>query len=167
MEPSSTPITLAEKDLRRAVAANILSDEQAERLWHFLQPQRGPVADRRLDFPRVAYYLGALLVIGAMTVFMGLAWEPFGGLGICAIALTYAAAFVRVGCALWRRPELRIVGGLCMTMAVCMTPLALYGFCRWVDIWPHGDPGTYHDYYLLVRGGWLVLEAGQYARFVA
>ena len=75
----------------------------------------------------VAYYFGALIVIGAMGFFMNLGWERFGGGGIFVIAAAYAGVFVVAGRWLLRRPETRVPGGLLVTMAVCMTPLAMYG----------------------------------------
>jgi hypothetical protein len=45
-------------------------------------------------------------------------------------------------------------------MAVCMTPLAIYGFERLTGIWPQGDPGTYRDYHIWVKGSWLFMEIG-------
>ena len=50
----------------------------------------------------MAYYLGALVVISAMTWFMTLGWERFGGGGILAISLSYAVVLVVPGGLRWR-----------------------------------------------------------------
>jgi hypothetical protein len=71
----------------------------------------------RFDLPHVAYYFGALVVISAMGWFMTLGWERFGGGGILAISLVYAACFVIAGDLLWRRRDLRLPGGLLVTIA--------------------------------------------------
>jgi hypothetical protein len=39
-----------------------------------------------------------------------------------------------------------------------MTPLVVYGIERQFGIWPQGDPGTYRDYYVWVRGSWVYIE---------
>ena len=52
----------------------------------------------------MAYYAGALIVMGAMGLFMNHAWEQFGDRGLCAIALSYATVFLLAGNWLWRRP---------------------------------------------------------------
>jgi hypothetical protein len=114
----------------------------------------------RPDLPHVAYYAGALLVIGAMTVFMGLAWSAFGDASVLLIALAYALVFVLMGRRLWRQPDLRVPGGLLIAVAVCTTPLAIYSLSHLTGLWPHGDPGAYRDYYLWVHGSWLALEIG-------
>src|SRR6267378_7179722 len=87
-------------DLDEAIAQQILTGPQAAALWRLLQ-LRQPVAAvspvpaaespaRRFDGPNVAYYFGALLVIGAMGWLMTLGWEKFGGQGIFLIATLYA-----------------------------------------------------------------------------
>src|ERR671910_3278586 len=88
------------KDVFRAVTEGVISEGQAEDLWRVLERRN---ADRpRFDLPHVAYYLGALVVISAMTWFMTLGWERFGGGGIFVISLSYALAFAVAGGLLWR-----------------------------------------------------------------
>jgi hypothetical protein len=47
---------------------------------------------------------------------------------------------------LWFDRGLKVPGGLLTTIAVCMVPLAIYGFQRMTGIWPNGDPGSYRNY---------------------
>jgi hypothetical protein len=114
------------KDFSWAVSRGVISEGQAEDLWRVLE--RRNTNRPRFDLPHVAYYFGALVVISAMTWFMTLGWERFGGGGIFAISLTYALGFVVAGGLLWWDEGLRVPGGLLVTAAVCMTPLAVYGF---------------------------------------
>ena len=146
------------KDIDRAVAENIISREQAGRLWIFWNDRDTTVA--RFELSHVAYYCGALLVISAMGWFMNNAWESFGGMGMFVIALIYAVCFVIVGQVLWDKQGLRIPAGLMIVMAVCMTPLAIYGLERLWGAWPQGYPGHYRDFYHWVRGGWFWMEIG-------
>jgi hypothetical protein len=153
-----TTIAITRDDLAWAAGETALPAEQAELLWQTLL--RRPVQRPRLDLPHVAYYAGALIVIGAMTVFMGLAWKTFGDASVLVIALGYAVVFTLIGRRLWHQPDFRVPGGLLITVAVCMTPLAVYSFCHLTGLWPHGDPGAYQDYYLWVHGSWIALELG-------
>jgi hypothetical protein len=114
----------------------------------------------RFDLPHVAYYFGALVVISAMGWFMTLGWERFGGGGILAISLVYAACFVIAGDLLWRRRDLRLPSGLLVTIAVCMTPLAVYGFEWMTGLELQGVPGEYRDFYGWIEGGWFAMEVG-------
>lgn len=43
-------------------------------------------------FTHILYYLGGMIAIGAMSLFMTLGWERFGGWGLFFIALAYAGA---------------------------------------------------------------------------
>jgi hypothetical protein len=145
-------------DFDWAVSQGIISQEQADQLWQALSDRMG---DRpRFGVANVAYYFGALIVIGAMGWFMTLAWEEFGGAGMFVIACIYALCFVMAGKTLWYGQGLRVPGGLLYTIAVCMTPLAIYGLQRWTGFWHQGDPGVYRDFHVWVRGSWFLMELG-------
>src|SRR6185295_13514977 len=101
-------------------------------VWQALE-KRPPATRPRFDAAHVAYYFGALLVIGAMGWFMTTAWEVLGGAGIFGIAIAYAVGFWMVGRTLWDRNHLIVPGGLLFTMAVSMTPLAVYGLERMLN----------------------------------
>src|SRR5581483_2488044 len=146
-------------DLLWAVGEDLITREQAEKLWRALATRAEGRAPRpKFDGIHVAYYLGALIVIGAMGFFMTLGWEAFGGGGIFAIASTYAIVFALLGRKLLRSPSTRIPGGLLITMCVGMTPLAMYGLERLIGLWPDSDPGSYRDFHVYVRSGWLWME---------
>jgi hypothetical protein len=155
-------------DVDEAIAQQILTSPQAAALWRLLQsrqpaasgvPAPAPEAPhRRFNGLNVAYYFGALLVIAAMGWLMTLGWEAFGGTGIFVIATLYAFFFTMAGLRLLAQPETRTPGGLLVTMAVCMTPLAVYGFERMTGLWPGADPGNYRGFFPWVRGGWFAME---------
>jgi len=147
---------VSRKDFGWVVSEGVISEGQAGDLWRALERRN---ADRpRFDLPHVAYYLGALVVISAMTWFMTLGWERFGGGGILAISLSYAVAFAVAGGLLWRDKGLKVPGGLLVTAAVCMAPLAVYGFESTTGLWLQGMPGEYADFYDYIEGGWFPME---------
>ena len=145
-------------DLKWAAAQGLISAAQAEVLWQALD-SRHPVRPK-FDLTHVVYYFGAMLIIAAMSWFMTLGWEWFGGGGIFLISTLYACGFALVGRRLWQKEHLKIPGGLLVTVAVCLTPLAIYGLERFTGIWPQGDPGTYRDYHIWVKGSWFLMEVG-------
>lgn len=112
-------------------------------------------------FAKYLYYLGALIIISAMTWFMNLGWEIFGGGGIFLIAATYALIFALLGHYLWNKEGLRIPAGLLMTIAVCMTPLAIYGLEHYFQFFD--SPENYKEYYLRVDSRWVAMELGTIA----
>lgn len=148
---------VSRKDFEWAAERGKVSASQVEEMWRALE-ERGS-GRSRFDLPNVAYYFGALVVISAMTWFVTLGWERFGGGGIMVIALIYAVAFGAAGALLWRKRDLRIPGGLLVTAAVCMTPLAVYGFERMSGLWIQETPGDYEDFYQWISGGWFFMEA--------
>src|ERR1700722_15325753 len=109
-----------------------ISEKNQNALWEALESE-GP---KDATISKVIYYFGALIVISAMTWFMGLGWTVFGGGGIFLILIVYAIIFILLGSKLWNKKELKIPGGLLITMAVCMTPLAIYGLESYFDYLP-------------------------------
>ncbi len=149
---------ITRKHLDDAVAHQILDSRQADELYQFLnqQPGIGP----SFNFTNVLYYLGGLIAIGAMTVFMTLGWEVFGGWGIFFIALLYAGVALLLA-RRFQRLGLAIPAGLCATFVVALTPLALYGLQQALGLWPDGS--VYRDYHRYIRWHWLYLELGTLA----
>jgi len=135
-----------------------IPDQKIAEVWASLEIGSAGRHKPRFDLTNLAYYFGALIVIGAMGWFMNKAWEEWGGASIFIVAVVYAACFVLCGRGLWSAQETRIPGGLLVTIAVCMVPLATYGLERWTGFWPAKDPGLYRDFHPYVNGSWLLME---------
>lgn len=146
------------EDFTRAAAEGLITVEQAGALWESLSVRDEGRA--RFDLAHVAYYVGALVVISGMGWFMTLGWEAFGGWGIFAISALYALCFALAGRTLWFKERLHVPGGLLFTLAVWMTPLALYGLQRALGLWPQEAPENFRGYHVWVKGCWLVMELG-------
>lgn len=146
---------ITRKDLDDAVNKKILSAEQAENLHLYLKslPSAGP----RFDFTHVLYYLGGLLAIGAMTLFMNLGWESFGGWGMFFISLAYAGIGLKLT-QIFQSKGYPVPAGICATFAVSLTPLAIYGLQQALGIWPDGS--TYQEYHRYIKWQWLYMEFG-------
>lgn len=144
--------------LDQAVDQQIISSEQADKLHAFLLENAQNVA--QFNFTHILYYLGGLLAIGAMTLFMNLGWEAFGGAGIVAIALLYAGVGLKLTNALSAK-QLIIPAGICATFVVCLTPLAIYGLQQWLGVWPVDS--NYREYHRYIQWHWLYMELGTLA----
>ena len=142
--------------LERAMSKLGFTREQCAALWQELNI--GPSVEARFEPAHVGYFFGALLVIGAMGWFITDGWGRFAGWQLTAIATAYATAFVVAGSQLWRKSLFRIPGGLLITMAVCMTPLAVYGIERQLKLWPQLDPGSYTHFHPLINASWVGME---------
>lgn len=161
-------MNISQDELRKAATTSGLSIDQADRVWQTLRLGSADSGKPKFDVANVAYYLGALIVIGAMGWFMNKAWEGLGGLGLFTVAACYAVCFILAGRILWKKPALRVPSGLLFTIAVCMVPLATYGLERWTGFWPANDPGSYTRFHPYINGSWLIMElATVLAGFIA
>ncbi len=140
--------------LREATENGLLDEQQAEQLWRFLGERVKDTPSFR--FTHVLYYLGGLLAIGAMSLFMTLGWESFGGWGIFFIALGYAGAGLWLTEVFLNRKRLRIPAGVTATFVVVLTPLAVYGFQAAMGWWAQGM--VYRDYHALIDWRWMFME---------
>lgn len=148
-------VKVTRKTLEGAVAKNIISQVQADELLDYFNslPASGP----GFNFTHVLYYLGGLIAIGAMSLFMTLGWESFGGWGIFFIALLYAAIGLWLS-AVFRLRDYPIPAGICATFVVALTPLAIYGLQQGLGLWPDGS--AYREYHKYIRWHWIYLELG-------
>ncbi|MBY5991199.1 DUF2157 domain-containing protein [Ferrimonas balearica] len=143
------------RPLQQGVQAGIITEQQAQALEALWQQTPEPAASSRFDLTHLLYYLGALMAIGAMTVFMELGWERFGGFGVLGLALLYGV----IGLGLQRQWEARglpVPAGLALVFVVCLTPLAVYGLLQGLGWWPESQPfrGLFHR----IAPHWLALE---------
>lgn len=144
-------------DLARAVTAGVLNPGQDQALLAFLRQQ--PEQHASFQLAHVAYYFGALLIMGAMGWLLTEAWMSVGDIALLLIAVAYIGLFTACGLSLWRRGQ-QIPGGLLGAVAVSLTPLAVFAIERLTGVWPMDDgQASYHNYYVYVQSGWLAMEA--------
>lgn len=145
---------ITRQQLYKAAEKAIINTEQVEPLYQFLQGQSD---SRRPQFnaTHVLYYLGGLVAIAAMSLFMNLGWERFGGWGIFFIALLYAAVGLRMIRPLETR-GLPIPASIMAVFVVAVTPLAVYGLQQALGLWPESI--AHHGYFHLIRWHWFYLE---------
>lgn len=141
--------------LKQAVEAKIINQSQADNLIEFLQhlPNQAPA----YNVTNVLYYFGGMIAIGAMTLFMNLGWETFGGLGLFFLSLLYALLGLSLSTH-FQRKNLTIPAAICATFVTCLTPLAIYGLQVGMGWWP--GQNTYHDYHRLIEWHWMFMELG-------
>lgn len=149
---------VTKKNLKRAAEKNIISNQQAEALYDYLASLSQDTP--KFTFTHLLYYLGGLIAIGAMTLFMNLGWESFGGAGIFFISLLYAVVGLKVSNS-FAAKGLNIPAGICATFVVCLTPLAIYGLQQWLGVWP--NESVYRDYHRYIKWHWLFMELGTLA----
>lgn len=143
-------------DLEEAVKQGLLGQWQVQPLWDHLARRTHEADTPRFGFTHILYYFGGLMAIGAMSLFMTLGWEQFGGWGIFAIALAYAAVGLGLTEYFLRQKGLRIPAGIMAAFVVVLTPLAVYGLQQALGWWS-GDH-AYRDYHVYIDWRWLMME---------
>ncbi len=152
--------TLARPDLEPAVRAEIITAAQADHLAAFFGADTTVVEAPRFSFVHVLYYLGGMIAIGAMSLFMTLGWNALGGwggfftavcYGVLALALTHW--FLERG--------LSVPAGIMATLAVVMVPLAIFGAQMALGYW--ADSKSYRDYHVFIDWRWIMMELGTLA----
>jgi hypothetical protein len=146
--------------LAAAVREGILSAEQAEKLTAFLARDAQGDEAPRFGFVHVLYYLGGMIAIGAMSLFMTLAWGRLGGWGGFATALCYLAMFL--GLTHWfARRKLKIPAGIMGALAVVVVPLAIFSLQAALGYWSASMP--FRNYHVFIDGRWIMMELGTLA----
>ena len=138
------------------VNKNIITSTQADQIWsHFESESSGSATFRGLH---ITYYFGGMICILAMTWLMNRGWMLFGGPGLTLISIAYMTVFTLAGIHFRKDKSFQIPSGLLLTIAVCITPLVVYGIQRWTGYWSQGFPGDYTDYHQWVKGSWVLMS---------
>jgi len=109
-----TGLRITKADVARAVAQGLLREEQAAPLWKAWSERRAdaPDAAPRFSITHVLYYLGGMIAIGAMTLFMNLGWERFADSLLFPFALTLIGLAIVAAGIWWQRNEARLSAAL-------------------------------------------------------
>jgi hypothetical protein len=140
--------------LHEATERGLLSEQQTEQLWQFLCERGKDTPSFR--FTHILYYLGGLIAIGAMSLFMTLGWERFGGWGLFFLAIAYAVAGLWLTEFFLNSSHLPIPAGITATFVVVLTPLAVYGLQAALGWWAEGL--VYRDYHTHIDWRWILME---------
>ncbi|MEK8029982.1 DUF2157 domain-containing protein [Ideonella sp. DXS29W] len=152
---------ITENQLGEATRRGLITPDQARALWAFLaEDAPGQEHDTpRFKAAHILYYMGGMIAIGAMTLFMTLGWESFGGGGLLVISLVYAMAALLLTEYLLERKHLALPAGITAVLAVVMVPLAVYGAQNAFGWWSDGShAGAYRDYHRYIDWRWLMME---------
>ena len=140
--------------LDEAVRNGILSESQAESLWEFFLENSGDTSSFKVT--HILYYLGGLIAIGAMSLFMNLGWEVFGGWGIFAIAAAYGLFGLLLAEFFSRKKGFSVPAGIMSVFATALVPLAVYGLQSGLGLWEGGR--VYREYHVYIDWRWVSME---------
>ena len=149
-------------DLLALHTAGIIDAAKLAEISAFLVGRAGKAeaSGPRFDLTHVLWYVGALIIIGAMGLFTNDAFNRMGGWALTACGLAYAAVAGLAGHYLWTKKSLHIAGGLLIAVAVSMVPMIIFGIQDALDLWKYaqGDPGEYRNVFPYIHGSWIYME---------
>jgi len=153
--------SISRAQLDGAVRAGIVSAEQAEKLAAFFGAAAVDQEEARFTFVHVLYYLGGLVAIGAMSLFMTLGWNALGGWGGCITAILYGVLALLLSHWFLESKKLYIPAGIMATLAVVMVPLAIFAAQMALGYWGENKP--YRDFHVFIDWRWVLMELGTLA----
>ncbi len=147
-------------DLQALQDAGVIDQDLRGKISHFLIERQTEKPAPRFDLTHVLWYVGALIIIGAMGLFTNDAFNRMGGWALTSCGLAYATVAGFAGHYLWTKKSLRIPGGLLLAVAVSMVPMIIYGIQDAMDLWKYaqGDPGEYKKFFPYIHGSWIYME---------
>ncbi len=153
--------SMTRAELDGAVSTGIMSAEQADRLAAYLGATAETDERARFSFVHVLYYLGGMIAIGAMSLFMTLGWNALGGWGGCVTAILYGVLALLLSHWFLEQKQLYIPAGIMATLAVVMVPLAIFAAQMALGYWGENKP--YRDFHVFIGWRWLMMEFGTLA----
>lgn len=170
----SARVQLGWAELAHAVQQGVLAPQQAQRLWQDWaapdSPLRTDAIDRppsspaprvteaaRFSFSHVLYYFGGMLAIGAMSLFMTMAWGMFGAWGSAVLTALYLFGAWKVATH-FKHNRLFIPAGILGTLAVTLVPLLVWSVQVGLGLWPDGGSSQFGHYHQYINWRWMSLE---------
>ena len=138
--------------LNQAVEKNIFTREQVEQFIELIDA----APDNATPLQKILYYGGSLIIISALTWLLGASWASFGSEGLVLISGTYFVVFLLAGFVIFHKKSLKLLGSLLLCVAIAVTPLLVFSVLVLTGYWT--DEYDYSDFYIWVRGKWIVME---------
>lgn len=142
------------QDLDSAVKKKLLTSKQADALWKFWQVQQQDIPSFKLT--HVLYYLGGMIAISAVTIYVTNAWNKLQGFPLLMLSIFLFLL------GLWLthyflQKKLRIPAGILATFSLALVPFMVYNLQFLLGMTP---PKNYHysDFHYWIDWYWLNME---------
>ncbi len=142
------------KDLSAAVTSNIITKEQADKLWDYWTESKKDTPSFR--FVHLLYYLGGMIAISAVTIYVTNAWDRFQGFPLLFLAL----ALLLFGLSVTHKfleKDLRIPAGIMAAFSLALIPLIVYNIQFLLGMSPN-DKLDYTDFHYWIDWYWYNME---------
>lgn len=149
-------ITLTRDRLDEAVTAGAIDAERAASLWDWLSADASLHEAPRFKMAHLLYYFGGLIAIGAVSIFITVAWDAFGawpllvlGIGVAMLAYALTRRFLEVH----RQP---IAAGTMAALLIAAVPIVVFAAQHVMGAWD--SEMNYRDYHYWIDWRWLMME---------
>lgn len=143
------------RNLVQAVLEVGCSKSQAESIWKLLN--QGKSLGRRFTLFNTFWYLGGLIILCSLALFLRKGYELYGATCLFSISLGYVLTFYAVGIYLWKIKRKEVLGGIAFFLSLSFIPLVIYAFQVMLEWWSGNDPGQYVNFFELIHNGWLLM----------
>ena len=140
-----------DKDLDLAVKNNIFTQEQKETFVAFMKKQD----TESNPLQKFLFYAGSLIIISGMSWLLGTCWSDMEYALLLAISSVYFVFFTLAGVFVTRKLKILLGGNLLFCIAIAVVPMVVYSLLNLSGVW---DGDQYGDFYIWIRGKWIVLE---------
>jgi uncharacterized membrane protein len=157
-----------EDAIARWRSAGIITGDQANKIVAFELERGEEIAlssggakpDRRasLQLGSIISYIGGFLILFALTIFIGLAWDAMSRGTQFFWALVAVGGLCGAGFLLRRFESARLGGNLLVFAGAGALPLLVYTFQRLVGWWPGDSQLEYEDFHDRILAVWIVME---------
>lgn len=112
----------------------------------------------RLDVGSIVMYIGAFLILFALTIFIGSAWDDMSRFAQFAWALVAVGGLWSLGWLVRSRLSAVTGGNLLIFAGTGAVPLLVYTVQRLAGWWPDDSARDYEDFYDRILAVWIVME---------
>lgn len=145
---------LEQKDLEAAAKEGLITQEQAKKVWMYCQKAHADTP--QFHFSHVLYYLGGLLAISAVTLYVTRAWDTLVGMPLFLMSsLLFIFGILLTQYFLGKK--LRVPAGILSAFSLAVVPLAVYNIQVWMGFSPL-EKYDYADFHYWVNWYWIPME---------
>ena len=123
------------------------------------QREHAPLDEQaRFTGTHILYYLGGMMAITAISLFTTLAIEAIGMTALLVLSVIYG--IIAIGVAIWFEGRgLGIPAGIFATLAIALTPLAVFALQHVLGFWTDGGHAQhYRDFHRWIDWRWILME---------
>ena len=140
-----------DEQLDKAIENDIFTAEQVNEFRLSVQN-----SDKKATkYEKTLYYVGALLIMSAMTWLMFDVWDRFDAAGLVVMSSVYFVAFLVAGYYVFFVKKLETAGGLLFTVSIAVTPLFVYSVMELMDIWHWG---VFNGIFAWRQVRWMIIQ---------